>query len=46
MTEKEMEDGVVFITSTVLDGQKRDHSCEMIDKQVYTHRKIYTSICI
>lgn len=44
MTEKDMEDGIVFITSTVLVGQKRDLSCEMTNKQVYIHRKIYTSI--
>jgi len=43
MTEKEMEDGIVFITSSVLAGQKRDRSYKMTDKQVYIHRKIYTS---
>lgn len=40
MSEKKKEDWIVSITSTVLAGQKRDHSGEIS----FLQRKIYTFI--
>lgn len=41
MTEREMEEGIVFMTCTVLAGQRRDHWWEMNNRNVYIHFQIF-----